>query len=87
MKVSPQGVMSCDKASYSPGLWDRNLALVPRLGPEINSRACLWVSPRPRQLAQCWLTNQRLSFCISRLDTPRAGSGPRNPIAEPPLAS
>ena len=57
---------------------DRSLVLVLRLGPEINSRACLWASPRPRQLAQCWLTNQRLSFfCISRLETPRAGSGPR----------
>jgi hypothetical protein len=29
-------------------LKDRNLALTPRLGPEINSEACLWVSP--------WLT-------------------------------
>ena len=36
-----------------------NFALVPRLGPEIKSRACLWVSPRPRQRATCWLTNQR----------------------------
>jgi len=26
----------------------KNLFLVPRLGPKINSRACLWVSPRPR---------------------------------------
>ena len=30
-------------------LKDRNLALAPRQGPEISSRACLWVSPRPRQ--------------------------------------
>ena len=43
------------------------LALVPRLGPEINFRACIWVSPRSRQLVQCWLTNQRLSsFFMSR---------------------
>jgi hypothetical protein len=28
-------------------LKDRNLALAPRQGPEINSRACLQVSPRP----------------------------------------
>ena len=32
-------------------LKDRNLSLSPRQGPEINSRACLWVSPRPRN---CW---------------------------------
>ena len=69
-------------------LKDRTLALVPRLGPKINSRACLWVSQMPRQVAQCWLTNLQLSFfCISHLETPRAGSGPRNPIVEPPLAS
>jgi len=35
------------------GLKDKNLALAPSLGPEINSRACLWVSPRLRHLAQC----------------------------------
>ena len=38
-------------------LKDRNLALKPGLGPEINSRACLWVCPRSRQLVQCWLNN------------------------------
>ena len=31
-------------------LKDRNLALAPRQGPEINSRACLWVSQRLRLL-------------------------------------
>ena len=65
-----------------------NFALVPRLGPEINSLACLWLSPRPRHRAQCWLTSQRPSlFSKSRLDTSRAGSGPRNLTAVPPLAS
>ena len=39
MKMSPQGIMSSEKA--------RNLALAPRQGPEMNSRACLWVLPRP----------------------------------------
>jgi hypothetical protein len=29
-------------------LKDRNLALASRQGPEINSRACLWVFPRPK---------------------------------------
>jgi hypothetical protein len=69
-------------------LKDKNLALAPRLGPEISSRACLWVSPRPCHLTQGWSTNQRPSlFCISCLETPRAGSGPRNLRPEPPLAS
>jgi len=29
-------------------LKDRNLALAPRQDPEISSRDCVWVSPRPR---------------------------------------
>jgi hypothetical protein len=56
----------------------RNLALAPRQGPEICSRACLWVSPRPRHHTQCWLANQRLILLISCLETPKAGSGPTN---------
>jgi len=64
----------------------KNLAMVPRLDPEMSSRACLWVSPKPHHCAPCWLTNQRPSlFCKSRLETCRAGSGPRNLRAEPPL--
>jgi hypothetical protein len=62
--------------------------LVLRLGPEINSWACLWVLPRPRHLAQCWLINQRPSrLCIACLETPRTGSGPRYLRPEPPLTS
>ena len=69
-------------------LEDRNLILVPGQGPEISSRACLRVLPRSRQLTHCWLISQRLSlFLMSLLETPMAGSGPRNPRAEPPLAS
>ena len=30
-------------------LKDRNLALASRQGPEISSRACLWVSPTPQE--------------------------------------
>jgi hypothetical protein len=61
--------------------------LAPRKGSEINSRACLWVLPRSHHRTQCWLTNQRLIlFRISHLETPRAGSGPRNPRTVPPLA-
>jgi len=65
-----------------------NFALVPRLGPEIKLRACLWVSLSPRQRAPCWLTNQRPSlFCRSHPETPRAGSGPKNFRPEPPFTS
>ena len=89
--MSPQGDMSRKKASYSPGLdpiKSLNFALVPRLGPEINTRACLWVSPRPCQRVPCWLNNQGPSLvCRSRLETPRAGSGPKKLRVEPPLAS
>ena len=66
----------------------KNLDLVPRLGPGMSPRACLWVFPRPCHWALCWLTNQWQSFfCKSRLETPRTGSGPRNLRAQPPLAS
>jgi hypothetical protein len=41
-------------------LKDKSLALVPRQGPEINSRACLCVFPRIRHRPQCWFINQRL---------------------------
>ena len=69
-------------------LKDRNLALAPRQGPEINSRVCLWVSPRLRHHIQCWLTNQRLILLrVSCLETPKAGSGPTNFRTEPSLAS
>jgi len=62
-----------------------NFALVPRLGPEINSRACSWVSPGHRNWAPCWLASQWPSlFCKSRLVTPRAGSGRRNLRTVPP---
>jgi hypothetical protein len=69
-------------------LKDINLALTPRHGPRINSRACLWVLPIPYHHSQCWLTNQRLIIRhISCLETPKDGSGPTNLRAEPPLAS
>ena len=59
-------------------LKDRNLTLAPSQGPEINSRACLWVLPRPCHHTQCWLANQRLILLISCLETPKAGSDPAN---------
>jgi len=75
-------------ALYCVLLKDRNLALATRQGPEINSRSCLWVSPRPRHNIQCWLTNQRLILLrISCLETTNAGSGPKNFKTELSLAS
>jgi hypothetical protein len=47
-KVSSQGVTSNKEASSHPGLSPvkgQHLTLVSRPGPEINSRACLWVLP------------------------------------------
>ena len=69
-------------------LKDRNPALAPRQGPEINSQACLRVLPRTRHHTQCWLTNQHLVlFLISCLQNPKASSGPTNFRAEPSLAN
>ena len=69
-------------------LTDRNLALAPRQRPKINSGACLWVSPRPRHHAQCWLTNKHLILLlISCLETPKAGSCPTNFRAELPVVA
>jgi len=69
-------------------LKDRNLTLAHRQGPEINSRAYLWVSPRPRHHNQCWLTSQHLILLrISCLETPKAGTGQTNFRTEPSLES
>ena len=66
----------------------RNLVLAPRQGPKINSRACLWVSPRPCRHIQCWLTNHCLILLrISCLETPKASWGPTNFRSEPSLAN
>ena len=51
-------------------LKERNLALAPRQGSEINSRACQWVSPRPRYHIQFWLTNQLLILPVESLPRP-----------------
>jgi len=57
-------------------------ALAPRQGPDINSGSCLW-----DHHTQCWLTNESLILLISCLETLKAGSGPTNFTAEPPLVS
>ena len=69
-------------------LKDKLLDLANRHGPEVTSRACLWVSPRPRQHTHCWLNDQRLILLlISCLETVKAGSGPTNFRAEQSPAS
>jgi hypothetical protein len=69
-------------------LKDKSLILVPRHGPEISSRACLWVLSRFCQCLQCCFPNQRLfPFLRSCLQTPKASSGPIDPKAELHLAS
>jgi len=56
---------------------DNNLALVAKLGPEINSRACLCVLQGPRHITKCWLCIQHLIFLLMFcLETPKKGSGP-----------
>jgi hypothetical protein len=69
-------------------LKDSNRAPVARLGPEINSRACLCVLQGPRHTARCWFLIQRFNFClIFCLETHKKGSGPINRWPEPLLAS
>ena len=91
VKVSSQGVVSSKKASHNPGLSPvegQKFGLETRTRSWDNSQACLWVCPRSRQLAQCWLINHWLNFVLmTRLETPRTGSGAKNLKAEPLLAS
>jgi hypothetical protein len=69
-------------------LKNKSLVLALSLGPKINSRTCLCVQPRPRHLAHCWLSNQRLVFLrIFCLETRKGGWGPTNFRTEPSLAS
>jgi len=69
-------------------LKDNNRVPVARLGPEINSWACLCVPQGPRHNARCCLCIQRFIFLlIFCLETPKKGSGPINRWPEPLLAS
>ena len=55
-------------------LKNESLVLALKLGPEINSRARLWVLPRTRHLVHCWLSSQRRIFLrIFCLETPKDG--------------
>jgi hypothetical protein len=61
---------------------------VPKQGPEINSRDCLYVLPKIRHWPQCWFSNRRLIlFLRSSLETPNARSSPTNIEAEPHVSS
>jgi hypothetical protein len=60
-------------------LKDSNQAPVARLGPEINSRACLCVLQGPHHSARCWFFSQHfIFFLIFCLETPKKGSIPIN---------
>jgi hypothetical protein len=53
-------------------LKDRNLTLVPRQGPDINSQACYWELPRFCHRLRCWFPSQELIlFLRSCLETPQ----------------
>jgi hypothetical protein len=68
-------------------LKDKNLTLVPRLGPSINSRACCWELPRSYHRLWCWYPSQRPILLLRfHFETPKASSGPTSPLAEPLLA-
>jgi len=60
-------------------LKDNNRAPVARLGPEINSWACLCVPQGPHHNARCCLSIPRFIFLlIFCLEAPKKGSGPIN---------
>ena len=89
--MSSQCIMSSKQANNNPGLYHfkgQNLVFAAELGPEINSRACLWGLPRSRLIAKCWLSIQCFVFLlIFCLDTPKGGSGPSDFWTEPSLGN
>ena len=91
MKMSPQVICPVRRPVTTLDcilLKDRRLAWTPRQGPKINSQASLWVSPKPRQHAQCQLSNQHLILLrLSCLETSKAGLGPTNLRTESTRAS
>jgi hypothetical protein len=58
-------------------LKDNNLAPVARLGPEVNSQACLCVLQGPPHNARCFF-HPAFSHLIVCLETPKKSSGPTN---------
>jgi hypothetical protein len=90
LQISSQGVTSGRPVTTLDCVLFKgiNRAFVAGLGLEINLPASLWVQQRPRHIAKCWLSTQRLILLlIFRLDTPQDGSCPINVWVEPPLAS
>jgi hypothetical protein len=91
VEVSSQGVTSVSRPVTTLDcalLKDSSLVLAAVRGPEINSRACLWVPASPCHIIKCCLSSQHwIFFLILCLETPRAGSGPTKWLSEPPLAS
>jgi hypothetical protein len=64
-------------------LKDRNLTLVPRLGPDIDCQACRWEILRFCSRLRCWFPSQRpILFLRSSLETFMGISGATNPVAE-----
>ena len=69
-------------------LKESNRVFVVRIGPEINSRACLCVLQGPCHNTKCWLSIQLFIFLlIFCLETPKDGSSPTNIWTEPFLKS
>jgi hypothetical protein len=69
-------------------LKDNNRALVARLGPEINSRACICVLQGSRHNTKRWLSIQGFIFLLMLCpEAPRKSSGPRNRWTKPSPAS
>ena len=69
-------------------LKDKSLVYAAGLGPEINSRVCLWVLLRSCHLAKWYLSIQCFIFhLVSCLQTPKNGPGPTHFWTEPALAS
>jgi hypothetical protein len=61
-------------------LKDINLTLVPRLGPDISSRACRWELPRSCHRLLFWFPSQRpILFLRSCLKTPNGRLRPYKP--------
>ena len=70
------------------GLKDSNRTPAARLGPEINSRACLCILHGPRHNTRFCFSIERFIFLlIYCLETPKKGWGPTNHWTEPLLAS
>ena len=82
--------MSSETAGNSPKLCPvkgQKPSLDPDRVPKLTLEPVFWVSPRPRQDIQCWLTNQSVILLRKSCpETTKAGSDPTNFRTEPSLA-